>query len=141
MNAGGSGRILKPEFRNMMNKLGFYMTDEEFDKLWQKYDVDNIGTVNSNVLMNKLGLAITDSASDKLPRSPRKLERERQRSLDVERWLKRKFREGFSEMKHAFQEVDVDKTGRVNKHDFRKVLQDFGLKLDSDAQLEDFLAR
>lgn len=38
LNPGGTGRILKPEFRNMLNKLLFFMDDDEFEKLWQKYD-------------------------------------------------------------------------------------------------------
>jgi Ca2+-binding EF-hand superfamily protein len=74
-------------------------------------------------------------------RSPRRLESERLHSLDVERWLKKKFRESCSEMKHAFQEMDLDRTGRVTKDEFRKVLKEFGLKLSSDKQVEDFLAR
>ena len=74
-------------------------------------------------------------------RSPRRLESERLHSLDVERWLKKKFREGCSEMKHAFQEIDLDRTGRVTKNEFRKVLKEFDLKLSSDKQVEDFLAR
>ncbi|EDO28675.1 predicted protein [Nematostella vectensis] len=61
--------------------------------------------------------------------------------LDIERWLKRKFREGFSDMKHAFMELDLDRTGRVRKDDFRKVLAEFDLKLSTDKQVEDFLAR
>ena len=36
MNPGGSGRIMAPEFRNVLNKLGFFMDDVEFDKLWKK---------------------------------------------------------------------------------------------------------
>jgi len=36
MNPGGSGRIMKPEFKQMLNKLMFYMEDSEFEKLWKK---------------------------------------------------------------------------------------------------------
>ena len=36
INPDGSGRILKPEFRNVLNRLGYYMEDVEFDKLWEK---------------------------------------------------------------------------------------------------------
>lgn len=35
-NPDGSGHILKPEFRNTLNKMGFYMDDIEFDRLWSK---------------------------------------------------------------------------------------------------------
>lgn len=55
--------------------------------------------------------------------------------------MKKKFRMGCSEMKHAFQELDIDRTGRVTKDEFRRVLKEFGLKLSSEKQVEDFLAR
>ena len=35
-NPDGSGHILKPEFRNSLNQLGFYMDDLEFERLWAK---------------------------------------------------------------------------------------------------------
>ena len=38
VNPDGSGHILKPEFRNVLNRMNFYMDDDEFDKLWSKYD-------------------------------------------------------------------------------------------------------
>lgn len=142
INPGGSGRILKPELRNVLNKLGFYMEDDEFEKLWQKYDTENYGTIRAERLMSKLGIAMRDSSTrDEGINSPRKLEMERKQSLDVERWLKRKFREGFSDMKHAFMELDLDRIGQVSRDEFRRVMEDFGLRLASDKQLDDFLAR
>ena len=100
-------------------------------------------------LLQKLGIILkTNGESAEIlsetkeeARSPRKLESERLHSLDVERWLKKKFREGCSDMKHAFQEIDLDRTGRVTVDEFKKVLKEFGLKLTSDKQVEDFLAR
>jgi Ca2+-binding EF-hand superfamily protein len=56
MNPGGTGRILKPEFRNVLNKMLFFMDDDEFEKLWNRYDVDGVGVVNGERLMNKLGI-------------------------------------------------------------------------------------
>ena len=141
VNPGGSGRLLKPEFRNVLNKMGFYMEDEEFEKLWLKYDTENYGTIRAERLMNKLGITIKDTGSQEGQRSPRKLELDRKASLDVERWLRRKFRDGFSDMKHAFMEVDLDRTGRVNRDKFRRVLAELDLHLNSDKQLDDFLAR
>ena len=35
-NPDGSGHILKPEFRNTLNKMGFYMDDVEFERLWAR---------------------------------------------------------------------------------------------------------
>lgn len=141
MNPGGSGRILRPELRNVLNKMGFYMEDDEFEKLWQKYDTENYGTIRAERLMSRLGIAMKDTGSREVSSSPRKLEAERKHSLDVERWLKRKFREGFSDMKHAFMELDLDRIGKVSLDDFRMVMKDFGLRLDTDKQLDDFIAR
>lgn len=36
INPGGTGRILKPEFRNTLNKMLFFMDDNEFEKLWSR---------------------------------------------------------------------------------------------------------
>lgn len=46
--------------------------------------------------------------------SPRRKETERQRSINIERWLKNKFREGFQGMKTSFEETDSEKTGFVS---------------------------
>lgn len=47
-------------------------------------------------------------------RQMKKTEVERKHSLDIEKWLKSKFREGFVAMKTAFEELDVDKAGIVS---------------------------
>lgn len=117
------------------------MDDDEFEKLWMKYDTDNVGTIKAEKLLGKLGITMTPGEAREGPSSPRKLEVERKQQLDVERWLKRKFREGCSDIKHGFMELDIDRTGRVKKEDFRRVLAEFDLKLNSNKQLEDFLAR
>ncbi|KAJ8318169.1 hypothetical protein KUTeg_003260 [Tegillarca granosa] len=61
INPGGNGRILKTEFRQLLNKLMFYMDDQEFNKLWKKYDVNNTGTINGEQFLNKLGIVLKES--------------------------------------------------------------------------------
>ncbi|XP_071952395.1 EF-hand calcium-binding domain-containing protein 6-like [Antedon mediterranea] len=161
INPGGSGRILKPEFRNALNKLLFYMDDDEFEKLWSKYDENGCGVINGVKLMNKLGISFSSGAengqatrkrpleSQLSPRSgdrtsPRrtlkKSEVDRAKSLDVENWLKNKFREGFKKMKKEFSNRDPQGTGEIDRMDFQRILAKFELKLDNK-QLNDFLAR
>ena len=36
-NPDGSGHILKPEFKNILRRMGFYLSDTEFERLWQKW--------------------------------------------------------------------------------------------------------
>ena len=37
MNPGGSGRIMRSEFHQMLQRMNFYMDDAEFDKLWRRW--------------------------------------------------------------------------------------------------------
>ncbi|CAH1794326.1 unnamed protein product [Owenia fusiformis] len=156
-NPDGATHILKPEFRIMLNKNNYFLDDDEFDRLWKRYDPTNSGTINGANLMRKLGVSVQHRGStagdrlspiddDKLsPRSPtqRKIPRkvqERQRSLHVESWLKTKFREGFKSMKGAFAEHDKDHKGIVSFDVFLNVLNKYGLKLDRP-HLSEFCSR
>ena len=56
--------------------------------------------------------------SDRQQRTPRRRELERKQQLDVERWLKEKFREGFFTMRKEFEEKDTEKKGVVSTASF-----------------------
>ncbi|KAI8521540.1 hypothetical protein Bbelb_012940 [Branchiostoma belcheri] len=183
-NPGGSLRILPPEFRNILQRMGFFLEDDEFGKLWKKYDPDDLGVIKGDYLMKKLGITFRESTAS-TKRSPReetdvslpptpapaavpaiqpskspvtaeekagtpppstrrsltKADVERKTSLDIENWLKNKFREGFKNMKSEFAKYDPKKEGKVSRDDFSKVLAKFGLQLKEDAQLDQFFAR
>ena len=53
----------------------------------------------------------------------------RRANLNIEKWLKSKFREGFKDMLNAMKKYDNDDTGRINRKDFRHVLGQYGLHL------------
>nr|XP_014353279.1 PREDICTED: EF-hand calcium-binding domain-containing protein 6-like [Latimeria chalumnae] len=158
-NPGGATRILEPEFRNMLNYLGFHMEEEEFNKLWKRYDTEGTGVVKGDVLLKKLGIEFrseSTSQSDstghkscdekssedgkKSSRLLSKAEQERKASLTIEKWLKDKFREGFKSWKEEFEKRDPQKTGKVQKEDFLSVLENFNLHLRED-HFNLFLAR
>nr|XP_039247423.1 EF-hand calcium-binding domain-containing protein 6-like [Styela clava] len=167
MNPGGSSSIIQPEFRNVLNKLGFYMDEQEFDKLWKKYDMGNIGVINAQTLLKKLGIEFreerntppekgaldlreksrsksTTQKGKSPPSSARSLPRsevERKTSINIERWLKDKFREGFNRMRSEFRKADPDKVGTVSRDNFRRVLAQMDLYLREDSALNMFLAR
>lgn len=52
--------------------------------------------------------------SERQQRTPRRRELERKQQLDVERWLKEKFREGFFNMRKEFEDRDTEKKGIVS---------------------------
>ncbi|KAL5018758.1 hypothetical protein ScPMuIL_004480 [Solemya velum] len=150
MNPGGTGRILKPEFKQMLNRMMFYLDDDEFEKLWQRYDNENTGAINGEKFLNRLGITLrpesngghrfTPTADSEKSRTPRRKEIERKQSLDIERWLKSKFREGCNKMRYAFEDKDPESKGVVSFDEFLDVMCQYGLKLEKNL-LAAFLAR
>ncbi|XP_053314267.1 EF-hand calcium-binding domain-containing protein 6-like [Spea bombifrons] len=141
----GAAAILPPELRNILEQIGFHMEDTEFDKLWNRYDVDGTGAIKAQTLLKKLGKEIQNHSSDNVgkkgeSRQMSKAELERKVSLSIEKWLKDKFREGFRNMKEEFEKHDPQRIGKVEKGDFIEVLGKFGLNL-KDEHLNLFLAR
>ncbi|XP_075053076.1 EF-hand calcium-binding domain-containing protein 6-like [Mixophyes fleayi] len=141
----GSTRILPPEFRDILGQLGFYMEDEEFNKLCKRYDVDGTGVVKGDLLLKRLGNEIQNNSSSSRntkgqSREISRAELERKASLNIEKWLKDKFREGFRSMKEEFEKHDSQRIGKVEKEDFLSVLEKFDLKL-KDEHFNLFLAR
>lgn len=65
--------------------------------------------VHDQVLRDVYGCVSGPSSN----RTPRKKEIERKQSLDIERWLKNKFREGCHQMQEAFEAKDPTNSGVV----------------------------
>ncbi|XP_005282043.2 EF-hand calcium-binding domain-containing protein 6-like isoform X2 [Chrysemys picta bellii] len=144
-NPGDDIRILMPEFKNILNKLGFHIGNEEFEKLWRRYDTEGTGVLKEDILLKKLGAELQNGSSNNAKvsgqsREISKAEWERRASLDIERWLKDKFREGFRNMKEEFEKHDPQKTGKVGKESFLSILQKFDMHLKKE-HFNLFLAR
>ncbi|XP_067909468.1 EF-hand calcium-binding domain-containing protein 6-like isoform X3 [Heterodontus francisci] len=73
-------------------------------------------------------------------RNQTKADMERKLTLDIENWLKEKFREGFKSMLTDFYHYDQDNSGKVTRENFLHVLKKFNLRLKED-QLNTFLLR
>ncbi|XP_077333434.1 EF-hand calcium-binding domain-containing protein 6-like [Lithobates pipiens] len=130
-------RNLPPEFRDVLTQLGFHLDDAEFNKLFKRYDVDGTGVIKGDLLMKRLGNEIQNQSSRNVTtkesmREMSQAELERKASLNIERWLKDKFREGFRSMKGEFEKYDLHRIGKVEKEDFLTVLEKFDLKLKEE---------
>ncbi|XP_069600420.1 EF-hand calcium-binding domain-containing protein 6-like [Ranitomeya imitator] len=141
----GSTRILPLEFRDILGQLGFCLEDDEFNKLCKRYDVDGTNAIKTDYLLKRLGHEIQNQTSSKIKtivqsREMSRAELERKASLNIEKWLKDKFREGFRSMKEEFERRDPQRIGKVEKDDFLAVLEKFDLKL-KDEHFNLFLAR
>ncbi|XP_060697778.1 EF-hand calcium-binding domain-containing protein 6-like [Hemiscyllium ocellatum] len=158
-----NGRMLPVTFQNVLHQLGIEMEQEEFIKLLKRYDPDDLGIVKAGNLMRALGFqttgvnragwgavpsALGKSTRFRLPedqpkspgRNQTKAGMERKLTLDIENWLKEKFREGFKSMLTDFYYYDQDNSGKVSRDNFLCVLKKYNLRLQDD-QLNTFLVR
>ncbi|XP_043568663.1 uncharacterized protein LOC122561192 isoform X4 [Chiloscyllium plagiosum] len=158
-----NGRMLPVTFQNVLHQLGIEMEQEEFIKLLERYDPDDLGIVKAGSLMRALGFqttgenragwgavpsALGKSTRFRLPedqpkspgRNQTKAGMERKLTLDIENWLKEKFREGFKSMLTDFYYYDQDNSGKVSRDNFLCVLKKYNLRLQ-DVQLNTFLVR
>ncbi|XP_063314192.1 EF-hand calcium-binding domain-containing protein 6-like [Pelobates fuscus] len=138
-------RISPPEFRLILGQIGFHMDDEEFEKLWKRYDVEGTGALKVDFLLKKLSNKVQNNSLNPVgpkghSREMSKTELERKASLSIEKWFKDKFREGFRNMKEEFEIHDPQRIGKVDQDDFMAVLEKFDLKL-KDEHFHIFLAR
>lgn len=56
LNGGIAGRVFKHELSNTISSMGVKMDLIEYDKLWRKFDAENIGFVKAEDFLKKLGL-------------------------------------------------------------------------------------
>jgi hypothetical protein len=61
---GEPNKIFKVELLGLLNKMNIKMTEEDFDKLWKKFDQDNSGFVKSQFFLKKLGVSHVNDDSD-----------------------------------------------------------------------------
>lgn len=98
-----------------------------------RYDTDNSGAVNGITMLRKMGITMRPGQPPSRPTAPvpsntRRHEETRKRQLDVEFWLKEKFRAGFYQMKAAFEEEDSNSSGLVSDLDRetpKRILQQY----------------
>lgn len=50
------GMVLKPQLRTALQVLGYQMYEEEFEKVWDRFDKTGLGAVNSVVFFKTLGV-------------------------------------------------------------------------------------
>ncbi|CAF0760256.1 unnamed protein product [Brachionus calyciflorus] len=165
LNGGSPGRVFKFELMNAINGMGIKMELEEFDKLWKKFDQDGTGFVKSEVFLKRLGIDLDTLKDDSMsnlndlfkeddpyhlniphpimsdmPVNKYKVKGPKQKKNPIEKWLKKKFRNGFSKIKQSFEELDLQKTGEVRRDQFLNVLRQHGFPIENNL-LDEFLER
>ena len=57
---GIDGQLGRVEFRNILSHLSLAMSNEEYNKLWSRYDPEGKGFVTGMALMQHMGISINN---------------------------------------------------------------------------------
>jgi Ca2+-binding EF-hand superfamily protein len=57
------GRVMKTELKAILNQLTLPIEDDEFEKLWLRYDTEGRGVIQVEKLMSKLGIELKEEIS------------------------------------------------------------------------------
>ncbi|CAF3658026.1 unnamed protein product [Rotaria sp. Silwood1] len=170
LNGGPSSRIFKAQFHNAIIDMGYRMKDNEFDKLWDKFDTDGFKAINSDKFLKILrndsigqveeedsktdrkenvdeqsfssrSRHIQSSHTDSDLKTPRPLNSRGQLDENqIQKWLNYKFPQGFSQLEKSLERLDTKQMGTLHRDRFLEELKRFGLKLEPNL-LEFFLKR
>ncbi|XP_053397507.1 EF-hand calcium-binding domain-containing protein 6-like isoform X4 [Mercenaria mercenaria] len=66
-----NGLILPPQLREAYATLGIYMTDDDFNKLWQRYDKEGTGALHTEHFFRLVGLDSQGRPRQTAPYTPR----------------------------------------------------------------------
>jgi Ca2+-binding EF-hand superfamily protein len=158
------GRVMKTELKAILNQLTLPIEDDEFEKLWLRYDTEGRGVIQVEKLMSKLGIELKEeisgshsvafkkaaagSSSSEFKKAPNGKAFQEENKVDirddgmddVEKLIKSQLNSGLVRMRKAFEKIDIRRTGKVRNDEFRQVLAQFGIKL-SPQECSDLLTR
>ena len=135
-----SGWVIKDEFREFLFRRFeiAFASDSEFNKFWKRIDLDGFNALRTDTLSRRMAGPIRPFSSPNISTNSKKsvvalseplgdsAGKLNANNLNIEKWLKTKFREGFKELQNALKLHDTENNGRINRKAFRQVLGKFG---------------
>ncbi|CAL1541366.1 unnamed protein product [Lymnaea stagnalis] len=158
MDNKANGVITRKDLRETLNKFVIPMQPVEFKKLWARLDTDNQGFISHQNFVQRLGASEyasgdnTGTSHDIIDGSCCSLEdhirRQQEKHEDitwhqanltknmptamVERYLRDKIRDGYTDFFSAFSKFDTQKCGSLSASDIQKVLSEQNLFIDDE---------
>ena len=132
------GRIMKPELQVALRQHGFDMSEAEFDKLWARYDEQNLGVIDSKVMIKKLGIHFTKDGSH--PQESEIKTGGRKRKVlgghEVERKLLGELHKSHVLVRDAFANLDPDQSGSLPFEEVLKAMSAMGIEISKEVLME-----
>ncbi|XP_035663860.1 EF-hand calcium-binding domain-containing protein 6-like [Branchiostoma floridae] len=159
------GKIQRHELRKVLENYCFRMTDQQFDKLWHRYDFQHTGVVEYTEFLRRLGVYVhkhnaVAPDSTMLALNWQQVEEERKKQVakqalqhksdkvvegmtfeQIEKELRKKMKSNYSNVKKAFLAFDATNSGYISIDDLKSVLVHFTIPMSDQlfSQLMDRL--
>ncbi|KAJ8031739.1 EF-hand calcium-binding domain-containing protein 6 [Holothuria leucospilota] len=158
------GSIQKHDMRKVIENYGFRMTDEQFEKLWARYDFHHSGSVNYHEFLQRLGVNVeafrTSASTNRQVKKQSPNEGNNNNSNPIEKMaiitrtddptrgmnygqieaeLRKRLRDNYVNLRKAFMAFDAKKDGFVTLDDLKSIIIHFTLPVSDQlfAQLMD----
>ncbi|XP_072165535.1 EF-hand calcium-binding domain-containing protein 6-like isoform X2 [Diadema setosum] len=157
------GNVQKHEMRKVIENYCFRMTDEQYDRLWSRYDFHHTGTVNYHEFLQRLGVNVQKQSKafpehGKFAQSVAQRQEDRARQMEqmaivnrsddlvrgmsykqIEAEFRARMKNNYVNIKKAFMAFDKRQDGFIMLDDLKSVLIHFTLPMSDQlfAQLMD----
>lgn len=145
------GRIQRHEMRRVIENYCFKLSDQQFDKLWQRYDFHHSGMVNYKDFLSRLGVSVQSrnkppqegamgalNWQQNTPNPHLRNYKQRQedehmlqsmsfREIEIE--FRKRMRENYVNLKKAFMAFDTHLDGFISVDDLLAILTQFTLPM------------
>ncbi|XP_077999888.1 EF-hand calcium-binding domain-containing protein 6-like isoform X2 [Glandiceps talaboti] len=147
------GRIQRHEMRKVLENYCFRMTDNQFERLWARYDFNHTGVINYNEFLRRLGIYVqkhdkVQPDSTKLAMNWAQVQEDRNKQVEklavvnrtddvvkglnfaqIEKELRKRLKENYVNLKKAFMAFDYKRDGFISLDDLKTVLINFTLPM------------
>ncbi|VDI45640.1 Hypothetical predicted protein [Mytilus galloprovincialis] len=134
------GKIQRHEMRRVIENYCFKLNDQQFDKLWQRYDFHHTGMVNYKEFLHRLGIAVANQIRP-LPDNAKGalVWQQQQGPQQSGKHFKQRRDDEMALQKMNFNQIELEFRNRmrVNHLNLKKIFLSFDRHLDGFINLDD----
>ncbi|KAK6168917.1 hypothetical protein SNE40_020073 [Patella caerulea] len=151
------GKIQRYELRKVLENYCFKLTDQQYDKLWQRYDINHTGHVNYKELLQRLGFHSTErllptntvqsaltwpvglyqsgvnNTDNRIRRQLRQDEQWLKKLTfdQIEQEFRKRMRANYTNLKKSFLSFDKNISGFISLEDLKAILTNFTIPMSN----------
>ncbi|XP_006816237.1 EF-hand calcium-binding domain-containing protein 6-like [Saccoglossus kowalevskii] len=147
------GRIQRHEMRKVIENYCFRLSDNQFERLWGRYDFNHTGIVNYNDFLRRLGINVQKNEKSqpdttKLAMTWRQVYEDKNKQVEkaatmnrtddvvkgmtfsqIEHELRKRLKDNYVNLKKAFMAFDYKRDGYISIDDLKTILINFTLPM------------